>query len=272
MLEEDPDDKSGMISAQKSRDGLFVASLAKGFRVLECFDGGQAELQFAEIVKRSKIGQSAAQRAIATLFALNYLTRDDSRRTYRLSHKFLTLTRSFSFGSGLVKASMPELMRLHELTDETVNVTERDDTDIVFVARVPGRHTVTISIDVGARLPVFATAPGLVTLSYESNDIARDVIMRSKRTKFTDKTVTKFQDLQDILFQIRNDGYYLSDQLRFEGEYSVAAPIFGLDNVVVGAVNASVPVARWSEENIRKDLAPLVIETGKRISANILNL
>lgn len=252
-------------------DGLFIASLAKGFRVIEAFDGGRQEFTFAELVERSGIGKSATQRVIATLMNLKYLSRDEARRTYRVSHKFAALARKFSARSGIVEAGLPELNWLYEETGETVNITEREDLDVVILARKRGRHVVTISLDVGTHLPAFATAPGLTILAHEPEEIAYEVLARSPRTRFTDSTIVKIQELRGVLQRIRADGYFLGNQLRYEGEYSVAAPIFGFDGIVLGAINASVPILRWTEGSIRSQLAPMVMATAKRISEKLVD-
>ena len=257
------------IDASESDEGLFVASLAKGMKVLECFDGGRASLSLTEIAARAAIGKSAAQRAVATLHALGYLRKDDQTRYYRIAPKLLGLTRFYSAGQNMVEICLPEIRRCHELTGETVNVTERDDTDIVCIARIPGRHVVTISIGVGFRLPAYATAPGLAMLAFEDPVIAEAILERSDRILFTKQTVTSVPELMTWLGQIRKEGYVIADQLRYEGEYSIAAPIFGAMGGVVGAVNVSAPTTRYSLHELRSRIVPVVVETAMRISTRL---
>lgn len=252
-----------------SDDTLFVASLAKGLKVLECFEGGKARLSLTEIDARANIGKSAAQRAVHTLFKLGYLGRDESAKRYRLSPKLLSLISSYSFGQDLLEAGLPEMKRCHEETGETVNITERDGTEMVCIARIPGRHAVTIYIGVGWRVPAFATGPGLVALAHEPPDAARRLLEASDRVAYTKQTVTDVDALMRWLTEIRSDGYVIADQLLNEGEYSLAAPIFDSEQKYVASFNISLPVSRWSLHDLRGKMVPLVTETARRITANL---
>lgn len=250
-------------------DTLFVASLAKGLRILECFDGGRERLSFTEIDARAGIGKSAAQRAVHTLHTLGYLKKDDAAKRYRLAPKLLSLTAFYSAGANVLDVGLPELRRCHEETGETVNLTERDGTDIVCIARIPGRHAVTINIGIGWRLPAYATGPGLIMLAYEPEDVARRVLERSQLKSFTKQTVTDINELMGWMKQIRQDGYIIADQLLHDGEYSIAAPILDSHGVILAAFNLSLPVSRWSLHDLRNKMVPLVRETASRISRQI---
>ena len=249
-----------------------MASLAKGLKILETFGGGRDRLSLTEIDARAGIGKSAAQRAVHTLHALGYLKRDDVAKKYRIAPKLLGLTSSYSAGANVLEAGLPELRQCHEQTGETVNLTERDGTDIVCIARIPGRHAVTINIGIGWRLPAYATGPGLTTLAYESEETARHLLETSDRRAYTKQTVTDIDELLAWLRQIRQDGYVIADQLLNEGEYSIAAPVLDAQGGIVAAFNLSLPVSRWSLHDLRNKMVPLVIQTAARISRQINGL
>ncbi len=252
-----------------SEDNLFVASLAKGLKVLESFNGGRERLSLTDIAARARIGKSATQRAVATLHSLGYLHKEEGSRIYRLSSKVLGLTRNYSAGSYVLEAGLPEIKLCHEETGETVNITERDGTEIVCIARIPGRHAVTINISVGWRLPAYATGPGLAMLAFEPEAVSHRVLENSEIQSYTKQTVTSIPELQRWLKQIRADGYVIADQLLNEGEYSVAAPILGPQDQVLAALNISLPVSRWSLHDLRNKIVPLAIESASRIGKQI---
>ncbi|MBS7700387.1 MULTISPECIES: IclR family transcriptional regulator C-terminal domain-containing protein [unclassified Chelatococcus] len=260
---------SGSDDGDNREDGLFVASLAKGLKVLECFADSRDGLNLTEIAASTDIGKSAVQRAVATLHSLGYLRKDERGKIYRLSPKILGLSRNYLAGSDLVEAAMPVLRRCNSETDETVNLTELDGHEVVCVARIPGRQVVAININVGSRLPVYATAPGLMILASSDPQEAAHVLEACDIRSYTKQTVTHIPDLQRWLVEIRKDGYVIADQLMFEGEYSVAAPIFGPRKRVVAAINISAPTSRWSFHDLRSKIVPIVTEAARQITTAI---
>ena len=68
-----------------------VLSLAKGFRVLEVFNGREPELNLSEIAQRADLDTGTAFRLIRTLVMLGYLEQVDGVKRYRLALKVIDL-------------------------------------------------------------------------------------------------------------------------------------------------------------------------------------
>jgi DNA-binding IclR family transcriptional regulator len=261
---------SDPVEVLSTDDTLFVTSLGKGLKVLECFDGGSARLSLKEICIRADIGNSSAQRAVHTLFKLGYLTRDEGAKHYRLTPKLLALTNRYSAGLNILEVGFPELQKCHEKIEETVNLTERDGSEMVCIARIPGRHAVTIYMGIGWRVPVYASGPGLVVLANEPPSVARAILEKCDRTAYTKQTVTDIDELMDWLEQIRTDGFVIADQLLNDGEISIAAPILDVNGKAVAAFNISLPVSRWPIHKLHTKIVPVALESAQRISTDLL--
>lgn len=249
-------------------DGLFVASLAKGMKVLESFSSQRRGLSLTEITGTAKIGKSAAQRAVSTLHSIGYLTRDEYTKTYRLSPKVLTLCWDYLSGSNLSDAAMPFLRELGEKFGETVNLSERVADQLVVVGRMPGKQVLTINVGIGTRAPLISTAPGLVMLAFGDRREAAAFLQKAEIISWTSQTVTDRDRIAEWLEQIRQDGFAVASQLMHEGEISIAAPIFkGTSETVVGAINLSAPLSRWSDAAVQEKLVPSVVRTAFGISS-----
>ena len=61
--------------------------------------------------------------------------------------------------------AQPYLEALSERVHESVSVTVLDGADIVYVARVPTKRIMTISLGLGSRLPAYCTSMGRVLLA-----------------------------------------------------------------------------------------------------------
>jgi DNA-binding IclR family transcriptional regulator len=96
---------------------------------------------------------------------------------------------------------------------------------------------------------------------------ALDILRRSKRPKLTSFTRTEVDTIVEELVAIRRDGFAIANQETFLGDISTAAPVFDGAGEVVGAVNIAVPTSRWSLEDVRRRLSPLISKTAASISS-----
>ncbi|HLI14416.1 MAG TPA: IclR family transcriptional regulator C-terminal domain-containing protein [Alphaproteobacteria bacterium] len=245
---------------------LFVNSLAKGFRVLDAFEAKRPNLSLGEIAEASGLDKSAAQRFAYTLEALGYLRKDPESRRYSLSPKVLELGYRYLRADSLVARATPFLAEANKRCEETVNLTELDGSEVVYVARFPSWHAVSVDVVLGTRLPAFCTAPGRAMLAFLPEARARDIILHAERPALTERTVTDPDALMAELARVRRQGWSLADQETFVGDVSTAAPVLDITGQVVAAVNIAVPAARWSAARVRRELTPLVVETAAQIS------
>lgn len=246
--------------------GLFVASVAKAFSVLETFGAAKAELILTEVAQRTGIGRSAAQRFLYTLTSLGYLTQDNQGRQYRLSSKLLALTNTYSNVDLIREKAAPILELANAACEETINLTIMDGTEVVYVLRFPSKHVVSVNLTVGTRLPAFCTAPGRAMLAFLRPEEVELILNNSRLAKITQSTEVNPTRLREIIREVRADGFALSDQEAFVGDISVAAPVLNERAIPIAAVNIAVPFPRWSADEVRSKLTPLVKKTARRIS------
>lgn len=246
--------------------GLFVVSVEKAFRVLDVISDARTELGLTEVAARTGIGKSAAQRFLYTLHTLGYLNQDAVSKGYRLSSKLLALSGSFVRADVLKEKAHAILEEANRRCEETINLTVLDGADVAYILRFPSKHVVSVNLTVGTRLPAFCTAPGRVLLAHMDRSEVDLVLAKSDLAKRTELTETDPRRLQEILSQVRRQGYALSNQEAFVGDISVAAPIFDEKGDVAAAVNIAVPFPRWSVARAKRRLTPIVRDVGKAVS------
>lgn len=245
---------------------LFVGSLEKGLRVLHAFDAARRPLRLAEVAVATGLDRSGAQRFTATLEALGYLRKDEFKR-YQLTPKVLQLGFAYLQSESAIDRAVPFLQEAHARCEESVNFTQLDGVDVVWLVRLPSLHAVSVDMSVGARLPAFCTAPGRAILAHMPEDQALDVLRRSKRTRLTPFTTTDIEAILGELASVRRDGFALAYQESFLGDISTAAPVFDGRGQVIGAVNIAVPTSRWTAGDVRRKLSPLIAATAADISS-----
>jgi IclR family pca regulon transcriptional regulator len=245
---------------------LFVAALEKGLTVLRAFYDQPHALSLTEIAERTGLGRSAVQRFLYTLRMLGYLRQEPRTRRYVLSPRVLDFGYAYLRNDSLVETSFPYLLEASKRSRETVNLTELDDTDVIYVSRFPSRNVISVDILLGARLPAFSTAPGRAMLAFMPTSEAQAVLARSALRPLTPYTLTDQKRIVAALAEIRTRGYALSDQETYLGDLSTAAPVRDHDGRVRAAVNIAVPTPRWSLAQMEQELTPIVVETARAIS------
>ena len=203
---------------------LFVGSLEKGLRVLGAFDETRRSLRLTEIAAATGLDKSAAQRFTHTLFELGYLRKDVKTKHYSLAPKVLELGFTYLRTDALVERAAPYLLEASRRSEETVNLTELDGTEVVYVARVPSRHVISVDVILGTWLPAYCTATGRAILAFLPEDEARDILERSDRIAYTEVTETDLDALMGRLAEARRDGFAVAAEEYYIGDLSIAAP------------------------------------------------
>ena len=105
------------------------------------------------------------QRLTHTLRILGYIRQHPTPRAYSLSGRMLEFGHTVLATDRLREKAYPFLERLNRRTGETVNLMELEGDEIVYVARFPSLHAVSVDLHVGSRLPAFCTAAGRAMLA-----------------------------------------------------------------------------------------------------------
>lgn len=244
----------------------FVSTLARGMQVLEAFSRESPQLTLTEIVSKVNLDKSTAFRLLYTLEQLGYVERDERTRLYRLGLKPVQLGLTALNSLDLVQAAQPHLKALFSRCSETVNMSVRDGCEIFYVARHKTQQVLNVGLEVGSRLPVWCTSMGKAQLIDLSPDELRDLLGNDE---FPPAGPHAHRDLATLMADVetvRARGYAVNDEELAMGVRSVAAPIRDGNGKVVAAVNISVPSVRVTRAELEARLAPMVVETGTKIS------
>ena len=253
-------------------DPLFNDSTQKSLSVLEAFGQGHRVLKLAEAAEVAGISKASAQRCIHTLEVLGYLRRDRRSTGWGLTPRALGIAHAYLSGYRLIEQATRHLVDLNQATGESVSLSEPDGTEMVFVARFPSHKRFLIHMPVGTRLPMYCTASGRAYLSALPSAEAQNLLRRSSLQPLTAMTITDPKRVLALIDAARHDGYAYSDQECYRGDLTVAVPVIGEGGHPVGAVNISAPASRWTLEEMRAKLAPLLIETARAVSSGAVPL
>jgi IclR family pca regulon transcriptional regulator len=266
MARSSPDRGAVVPADEPPADRLFIGSIGKCFQVLEALNAAGRPTTLTALAAAAGLDRSATQRITHTLGRLGYLRQHPESRAWSLGTRLLEFGHTVLANDRLRECALPLLEALNERTGETVNLMELEGREIVYVARFPSRHAVSVDLHVGSRLPAYCTAAGRAILARLRDAQARELLAASTRTPMTERTVTDLPSLLKLLVRARTDGYCVNDQEAFVGDLSVAAAIADRTGHPVGAINIAVPTPRWQRRALERELAPLVVATARDIS------
>ena len=120
-----------------------------------------------------------------------------------------------------------------------------------------------ISIDVGSRVPAHATSMGRVLLAWASPSIVEQVV-EAGLDRLTAKTITDPVRLRDSLHEVRQRGYAvvahrIESELE-EGLLSAAVPVRDPEDTVIAALAYSTSVGRRTVAQVTEEVVPLMLE------------
>jgi IclR family transcriptional regulator, pca regulon regulatory protein len=249
------------------RNSDFVQSLDRGLAVIRAFGPDRERLSLSDVARATGLTRAATRRFLLTLVKLGYMRSDG--REFSLRPRVLELGYAYLSALGLPEVAAPHLEELVAQVRESSSISVLDGHHIVYVARVPTKRIMTVTISVGTRFPAYPTSMGRVLLAGMSPQDFEKYLGEAVLEPFTARTVTDPDRLRDIVREVAKHGYAIVDQELEEGLRAIAVPIRGSAGTVTAAINLSAHASRVSLTAMRSELLPALLETARRIEADL---
>jgi IclR family pca regulon transcriptional regulator len=162
---------------------------------------------------------------------------------------------------------LPIMENLVEPVHESSSASVLDDTDIIYVLRIPTHKIMAISLGVGSRLPAYCTSMGRVLLAGLEDGAVEAILKRSDLKAHTSRTVTRRAQLLERVQEVRARGWSLVNQELEEGLVSNSAPIRDRTGRTVAALNVSGQANRTPAAQVLKLFLPPLRAAANQISA-----
>jgi IclR family transcriptional regulator, pca regulon regulatory protein len=255
-------------TTERSRE--FNQSLSRGLEIIESFGTDATRQTVSEVAAKTGLTRATARRFLITLVELGYMSTDG--RTFALAPRVLGLGYAFLSGLGFPMVALPHLERLVAEVDESSEGSILDGHDVVYVARVPGPKLMTLAVNVGSRMPAYATSMGRVLLAGLPEEQLDAYLAEATLDKILPNTTTDKDELRKRIVKARADGFALVDQEIEEGLVAVAVPIHDRLGRVVGAINLSTHVGRYNAQSLVRDLLPPLQRYGQLIERDLASV
>jgi len=240
----------------------FVIALSRGLAVIKAFGRDAAALSLTDVSKRTNLARATSRRLLFTLEALGYVRTDG--RAFSLTPRVLELGYSYLASVPLAELAQPVMKAVVEELGESCSLAVLDGDDIVYIARIPPKHLMTIPVNVGSRLPASVTSTGRVLLAALPTDTLEKYLSGVRIKRFTRFTVTA-RKLPSVLRNVAAQGYALTDQELEEGLRALAVPVRSRTGTVVASLNVSAHAMRANKSEMIRNYLPVLRKAADRI-------
>ena len=164
---------------------------------------------------------------------------------------------------------MPHLEELVEEVHESSSVSELDGGDVVYIARVPTKRIMTMTICVGTRFPAYATSMGRVLLAAQPDDWLDAYLAPSALHRLTGRTITTAAGCARSCARSGPAAGRSSTRSSRRGSARSPRRSGTRDGTVVAAVNVATHAGRRSLDSIVADLLSPLLATAERIERDL---
>lgn len=212
---------------------------------------------------------STVHRLLRALVERRFAVQDSATKRYALGTQIVSLANQAATGAKLAAVARPRLERLASMTRETIFLSMLDGEEIVYLDCILSTRSIQMWGAPGMRAPLHATSQGKVILAFLPEDKAQALISNIRYLPFTERTISDDRTLRRELSRIREQGFAINDEEHEDGVRSVSAPVFDSSDSPIGAVCVGMPAFRITLDDLRRRIAPAVVNTAKEISQRI---
>lgn len=247
-----------------------IPSIQRAFSVLDLFLKGPRTLTVPEIVARLNLPRTTAYEIVNTLLESGYLTREEIQpNRVSLGFKLFELGNAYANNFDLISEGRKIAESIVERCGETCQMAVRDNTEVVFIAKVDCSKAVRLVSTVGSRVPAHCTGVGKMLLSALSNEEIMELYKgQDELTKMTANSIDSVSKLIKELEVIRRRALAFDDCESNTDASCVAAPVYNNKGEMVAAMSFSVPVNRMNSTK-QDELAAVIREGAETLSRRL---
>jgi DNA-binding IclR family transcriptional regulator len=204
---------------------------------------------------------------LQTLQAHGFVEQDRDSDKYQLGAGLLQLGNSYLDLNELRARSLVHAERLATRADAAVRVGVMHGATVVVVHHVFRPDTTLQILEVGAELPLHASALGKAMLAFLPSASVAD-LLDEPLPRLTSRTLSP-RALREQLREVRERGYARERDEAVLGESSVASPIFDHSGHAVGAIGVVGDTERIMPRGPAKTLVAAVAEAARGVSREL---
>src|SRR4051795_10208755 len=243
-----------------------IQSVDRAARILKALASGPRRLGVSQLADQLGMTRPTVHGLLQTLQAHGFVEQDRDSDKYQLGAGLLHLGNSYLDHNELRGRSLVHAERLAARADAAVRVGVMHGPSVIVVHHVFRPDATLQILEVGAQLPVHASALGKAILAFTPE--AFDDLTAEPLPRLTGRTLGE-RALRAEFATIRERGVARERDEAVLGESSVAGPIFDHLGHAVGAIGVVGDTERLIPRTVAKGLAAAVTEAARGVSREL---
>jgi DNA-binding IclR family transcriptional regulator len=230
-------------SAAADRRG--ASNLARSVDILKWIGrSAGAGLRLQELVEQTGLAKATVHRLLGELVSLELVDYDAASSRYHLGFGLFLLGSVAANRFNIVELAKPVLIRLAELTEDTVYLTVRSRYQSVCVDRIEGAYPLkALTTEIGMKQPL-GLGSGSIALLMPLDEREVTQIIDANRAALQSHPAFDLISLRETLRQARETGYVYRASTWVSEIGSIAMPVLGTTGTAIAAITISAVESR----------------------------
>ncbi len=227
-----------------------IQSVDRALSLLEALAEAGGEASLTDLSRRTHLNVSTCHHLLSTLVNWGYVAKVPGRRSYALGARVLYLGHACLRQVDLPRRSQVYIDRINQATGESVHLAVLQADNIITLVKREARHAVRVDSGmIGRSDAPHATATGKAMIAWLPEDQIRRMLPTDLK-RFTDNTIVDFDVLIEELRHVRRNGVAIDREEFQPGVICIGSAIRDHAGAVVGAISASAPAMRATEDHL----------------------
>ncbi|MFZ2159651.1 MAG: helix-turn-helix domain-containing protein [Bradyrhizobium sp.] len=246
-----------------------VRAITRGLTVLR-FVSEKGPITATELARATKLPQPTIVRILETLIEGGYVYRQSDGISFCVTARSKTLSSGFDGTSRLLQLAKPLIEELRAEIGWPSNLAVLEDDAMVIVYTNRNANGLSIPGRLGARLPLLATATGIVQLATLQESDRESLLLKLRQSNDVwDTAPPLWEGLTERLANARRDGFAFADERYLDEIYrsqiwAVAVPIV-VKGKAKAAMSSLVLRAAGQRQRLLAKILPSLRRTAKMI-------
>ncbi|MCP8968546.1 IclR family transcriptional regulator [Ectobacillus ponti] len=239
-----------------------VQSIDRAMQIISLLssDERKAEWSISELSGQTGLPVSTMHRLLQSLMQHELVAQNADTKRYKLGYRWLELGLRTLNTLDLRAVARPAMERLVAEVEENAFLNIISGRDGIVIEKVESPLKIRVDEQLGTRIPLTVGAPNKVLLAFMPQE-EREAVMKRQPAE-------QQAALEQLLHQIREQGYAISISEKTEDTAAVAAPVFDHAGRAAAAVSIGIPGFRFTEDRIPAFIQQ-VQETAAQISFSL---
>lgn len=240
-----------------------LSSLSKGLSLLLKLRELSRPLGLSEATRVLGFNKSTTFRILRTLERYGFIERDDQQRNYKIG------VSAFYVGSGYL--SVTKTAKIREVMSKVVSESGHavtlgilDGNSVLFIERLDGISRVRVTVEIGERVPAYASASGKILLANYSDEEIRNRFRGEKLRPLTKATITSLNTLLSDLSMVRARDVATNNEESYRGLCALAVPVRNEKGSCIAALSGSYPAGSLNKKE-QNNLLQILIRAAAEI-------